>query len=228
MSRITRAALAVGATVAVLAGTATAVQADGGTNAGTAAEAARSAAEKARQAAAADPAADAAAAAREAMTVAAAVRSEALSRTKLPQTVVQITAAHSGKCLDVEGAKTTDGIDVQQYTCNGSDAQKWTAFATVGGSFELHSVRSGKCLEVEKKGTTPGAVVQQWACGQEAHQRWQLTLVDPVRKLYELQPMHTVNMCLDVPSAKKDNGINTQLWTCNRSDAQLWQVQQAK
>lgn len=209
MSRIIRAALAVGATVAVLAGTATAVHADGGTDARSAAD-------------------DAATAAREAAAAAVAARSEAASRAGLPQTVVQLTAAHSGKCLDVEGAKTANGIDVQQYTCNVSDGQRWSAVATAGGSFELRSLLSGKCLEVERSGTKPGAVVQQWACGGGNHQRWQMMLVDPVRKLYELQPMHADGMCLDVPSAKKDNGVNTQLWTCNRTDAQLWQVQQVK
>ncbi|MGW2563609.1 RICIN domain-containing protein [Streptomyces sp. NPDC001514] len=224
MSRIIRAALAVGATVAVLAGTATVVQADEGTDARSAAEAARVAAEKARKAAGDD---DPAVAARDAAIVAAAMRSEAVSRAAMPHTVVQLTSANSGKCLDVEGAKTTNGIDVQQYTCNSTSAQKWNAVAKAGGSFELRSVLSGKCLEVERQGTKSGAVVQQWTCGEGEHQRWQMMLVDPVRKLYELQPMHADGMCLDVPGAKTDNGVNTQLYTCNRTAAQLWQVRPA-
>ncbi|MFD9377852.1 RICIN domain-containing protein [Streptomyces sp. NPDC059999] len=207
MSRIIRTALAVSATVAVLAGTATAVHAEGSTESRTASG-------------------DAAAAAREAALNAAAAAQEGRSRVGMPQTVVRLTAAHSGKCLDVEAGKTTNGIHVQQHTCGGTTAQQWTAVATAGGSFELRSVLSGKCLEVENAGTKPGSVIQQWACVGVEHQRWQLMLVDPVRKLYELQPAHADGMCLDVPGAKEDDGIDTQLYTCNRTAAQLWQVQQ--
>ncbi|MER5776808.1 RICIN domain-containing protein [Streptomyces sp. NPDC002039] len=207
MSRIIRAALAVSATVAVLAGAATVVHAEGSTDGRTAAG-------------------EAAAAAREAALNAAAAAQEAKSRVGMPQTVIQLTAAHSGKCLDIEAGKTANGIHVQQQTCGTTTAQKWTAVATAGGSFELRSVLSGKCLEVENGGTKPGSVIQQWACAGKEHQRWQLMLVDPVRKLYELQPAHATGMCLDVPSAKEDNGIDTQLYTCNRTAAQLWQVQQ--
>ncbi|MER7109842.1 RICIN domain-containing protein [Streptomyces sp. NPDC000229] len=205
MSRIIRAALTAGAAVAVLAGTATAVQADGDTGRPTAA-------------------ATAAEAAREAAAVAAAARQEAVARAGMPQQVVTLTAAHSGKCLEIEGGKTTDGINAQQYACNGTDSQKWTAVAKTGGTFELRSVKSGKCLEVQQESVKAGAAVQQFTCGQGAHQRWRMMLVDPVRKLYELQPAHAEEMCVDVPSAKQDNGVDAQLYTCNRTDAQLWQV----
>ncbi|GAA2508133.1 RICIN domain-containing protein [Streptomyces gobitricini] len=205
MSRIFRAVLTAGAAVAVLAGTATAVQADGDpgtpTAAGTAAEAAR-----------------------EASAVAVAARAEALARAKMAQQVVTFTAAHSGKCLEIEGGKTTDGINVQQYACNSTDSQKWNAVAHTGGTFEMRSVKSGKCLEIQGKSVKAGAAVQQFACGQGTHQRWRMLLVDPVRKLYELQPAHAEEMCVDVPSAKQDNGVDAQLYTCNRTDAQLWQV----
>ncbi|MGI5358787.1 RICIN domain-containing protein [Streptomyces sp. CA-252508] len=205
MSRIIRAVLTAGAAVAVLAGTATVVHADGDPGTPTAA-------------------ATAAEAAREAARVAAAARAEATARFKMAQQAVTFTAAHSGKCLEIEGGKTTDGINVQQYACNSTDAQKWNAVAARGGTFEMRNVKSGKCLEVQGKSEKSGAAVQQFACGQGDHQRWQLLLVDPVRKLYELQPAHAEGMCVDVPSRSQDNGIDAQLYTCNRTDAQLWQV----
>ncbi|RST17431.1 hypothetical protein E2C00_32805 [Streptomyces sp. WAC05374] len=205
MSRIIRAALTAGAAVAVLAGTATAVQADGEPGSITSPTAAADAA-------------------REAAAVAAATRAEIVARAKMAQQAITLTAAHSSKCLEIEGGKTTDGINAQQYDCNGTDSQKWNAVAGRGGTFELRNVKSGKCLEIQAKGEKNGAAVQQFACGQGDHQRWRMMLVDPVRKLYELQPAHAEGMCVDVPSAKQDNGIDAQLYTCNRSEAQLWQV----
>ncbi|WP_432076296.1 RICIN domain-containing protein [Streptomyces wuyuanensis] len=200
MSRTIRALLTAGAAVAVLAGTATAVQADEDPTGATAS--------------------DAAAAARQAAAAAA----EAIARAQVPQQAVTFTAAHSGKCLEIEGGKTTDGINAQQYACNGTDAQKWNAVAARGGTFELRNAKSGKCLEIQGKSVKTGAAVQQFACGQGDHQRWRMILVDPVRKMYELQPVHAEEMCVDVPGQKQDNGIDAQLYRCNRTVAQLWQV----
>ena len=40
---------------------------------------------------------------------------------------------YSGLCLDVPSASTADGVQLQQYTCNGTGAQSWT-LNPVGGS----------------------------------------------------------------------------------------------
>ena len=39
--------------------------------------------------------------------------------------VFAIVARHSGKCLDVPGASTTDGTRLQQWSCNNSAAQSF-------------------------------------------------------------------------------------------------------
>jgi len=35
----------------------------------------------------------------------------------------RFVARHSGKCLDVPGASINDGVQLQQWDCNGSGAQ---------------------------------------------------------------------------------------------------------
>ncbi|MEU4209245.1 RICIN domain-containing protein [Streptomyces sp. NPDC026206] len=208
MARIIRAALAIGASLVALAGGATTAYADG-----------RDPAEAAARAAAA--AAEAAAKARAAAL-------EAHNRTGLPETVVQLQAAHSGKCLDIDHAKTENGVRARQWTCNGSDAQKWRMVPAADSSYELRSVPSGKCLEVENSDTKAGAAVQQWSCVNTKQMRWQVVLVDPVKKLHQLRPMHTEDRCLDIVDAKTDNGAKAQQWSCNQTDAQLWQIQPVK
>ena len=37
----------------------------------------------------------------------------------------KFVSRYSGKCLDVPSASTTDGVQLQQYTCNGTGAQAW-------------------------------------------------------------------------------------------------------
>jgi hypothetical protein len=38
---------------------------------------------------------------------------------------VNLIARHSSKCLDVNGAATTDGAQLVQWTCNGGTNQQW-------------------------------------------------------------------------------------------------------
>jgi hypothetical protein len=38
----------------------------------------------------------------------------------------QLVARHSGKCLDVVGAGTGDGVDIEQYTCGTGTNQQWS------------------------------------------------------------------------------------------------------
>jgi glucosylceramidase len=37
----------------------------------------------------------------------------------------QLVARHSGKCLDVPGQSRTLGVQLQEWTCNGTVAQAW-------------------------------------------------------------------------------------------------------
>ncbi|MEV0265734.1 RICIN domain-containing protein [Streptomyces sp. NPDC050617] len=102
-----------------------------------------------------------------------------LSAVPTGEPVVQLQAAHSGKCLEIEHGKTGNGMPAQQRTCDGTDpAQQWQTVAVAGSSFEVLSVPSGKCLEVENSSTKAGARVQQWTCVAGKQQRWQLVLVD--------------------------------------------------
>jgi len=93
-------------------------------------------------------------------TVAAAPRASAAV------TYQQIRNWHSGKCLDVAGASHADGARVQQYTCNGTAAQRW--YKDYIGSdhrfFYLEVAASGDCLEVKRDSYADNAPVVQEPC----------------------------------------------------------------
>ncbi|WP_167538325.1 RICIN domain-containing protein [Streptomyces albofaciens] len=140
-------------------------------------------------------------------------------------TVVQLKVAHSGKCLDLDHGKKDNGAEVRQYTCNATVDQKWRAVPVEDSAFELRAVASNKCLEVENSGKQAGARVQQWACSGSPNMRWRFFLVDPVKHLYQLRPLHVENekRCLDIKGAAKGDGAKAQQWYCNQTEAQLWQ-----
>ncbi|MEV6400218.1 RICIN domain-containing protein [Streptomyces sp. NPDC051907] len=141
------------------------------------------------------------------------------------ETIVQLKVVHSGKCLDIDRARTENGVRARQWDCNGTAAQQWRVIPTDNSSFELRVVASGKCLEVENSGTQWGAAVQQWTCTGGKQMRWRAVLVDQPRKLFQLRPTHTDGRCLDVDRAMKENGALAQQWECNQTEAQLWQFE---
>ncbi|MET9242986.1 ricin-type beta-trefoil lectin domain protein [Nonomuraea sp. NPDC003709] len=73
----------------------------------------------------------------------------------------------AGKCLDVAGASSADGTQVQVYSCNGTGAQAWTVSGQVFKAL-------GKCLDVAGAGTADATPVHIWDCYGGANQKWVL------------------------------------------------------
>ncbi|MFC0533654.1 ricin-type beta-trefoil lectin domain protein [Phytohabitans kaempferiae] len=80
------------------------------------------------------------------------------------------------RCHDVAAASTANGTAIQLYTCNGTNAQRWT----VAGDGTLRAL--GKCMDVTAAGTANGTLVQLYDCNGTGAQVWQaqgLTLRNP-------------------------------------------------
>ena len=123
----------------------------------------------------------------------------------------QITG-NGGKCVDVAAASTADGTHVQLFTCNGTNAQRWTW--NTGDS----TVRAlGKCMDVSGAGTANGTKVQLWTCNGTGAQVWQArsdgSLFNP-----------NSGRCLDDPAANTADGTQLQIFDCNRTAAQVWHM----
>ena len=85
-----------------------------------------------------------------------------------------ITAEHSGKVLDVNGASTASGATVQQYTSNGTNAQLWYFTNAGNGYYTIHSVL-GTCLDVWSANTANGTMIDCYAYNGTNAQKWKLT-----------------------------------------------------
>ncbi|MFI9835451.1 ricin-type beta-trefoil lectin domain protein [Nonomuraea sp. NPDC051941] len=115
----------------------------------------------------------------------------------------------AGKCVDVAGGSSADGVAVQLYTCNGTAAQQWTR----PGDGTLRAL--GKCLDVVDRGTADGSKLQLWSCSGGANQQWTYTsgrdLVNPA-----------ANKCADVTGNSSADGTRLQIWTCTGAANQKW------
>lgn len=85
----------------------------------------------------------------------------------------------SGKVLDVAGASQDDGANVQQWTWNGTGAQRWRVENIDGRRVRLVSQNSGKCLDVSNRATNAGANIAQYRCHGGDNQFWQLASASP-------------------------------------------------
>jgi outer membrane protein assembly factor BamB len=121
-------------------------------------------------------------------------------------------------CVDVEGGSANDAALVQQYTCNGSAAQRWHVRNVADNVYELVSSASGKCLDVQGGSPANGAGIQQYTCNGTAAQRW---VVDDLGGgAYRLIAQTGSGKCLDVRGGTARVATKLQQYSCNGSAAQ--------
>jgi hypothetical protein len=127
---------------------------------------------------------------------------------------MQIVATHSGKCLDVAGARTENGVPFIQHDCIGPDHsnQIFTLKPFPSGGYQVVAKHSGKCLDVFGVSTVNGAIFHQWDCLGET-QRNQVFVLNPVAGGYQFVAQHS-NKCLDVAGVSAENGAPMHQWDC--------------
>jgi chitinase len=119
----------------------------------------------------------------------------------------QITG-FGGKCVDVAGANSADGTQIQLFTCNGTGAQSWTH---TGSTYQA----LGKCLDVAAAGTANGTKVQLFTCNGTGAQSWTHTASNQLVNANS-------GKCLDATGVSSADGTPLQIWTCGGGANQAW------
>lgn len=130
-----------------------------------------------------------------------------------------ITAQHSGKSMDVDGASTAAGANIFQWTTSGAANQQWTAEDAGSGYYKLKCVRSSLYMDVSDNSTMDGANVLQWTSASGQNQQFQIAAVG--NGYYTIKARHS-GKCIEVASGSTSNGANVQQWTCNEGTNQRW------
>ncbi|MFI8320248.1 endo-1,4-beta-xylanase [Streptomyces sp. NPDC085529] len=119
-----------------------------------------------------------------------------------------IKGVASGRCVDVPGAVTTDGTQVQLWDCNGRTNQQWTY--TAAGELRVYG---DKCLDAA--GTGNGAKVQIYSCWGGDNQKWRLGSDGSIVGVQS-------GLCLDAAASGTANGTLIQLYSCWNGTNQRW------
>src|SRR6267142_5800729 len=108
---------------------------------------------------------------------------------------------NSSKCVDAAASATANGTVVQQWTCNGSNAQLWQFTATDSGYYKVltaNNTAQGWDVTGGTSATGDGVKIQLWTNSGSTNEQWQ-----PVSEgggFYHIVARNS-GKCLDVPAA---------------------------
>ena len=127
--------------------------------------------------------------------------------------------AHPGSCLDARASGTTDGTQIQEWSCNGTGAQSFELVDAGGGAFAIVNTNANKCVDVQADGTADGTKIQLYDCNQTSAQIFFLN--DAGGGFVSLVNTNS-GKCLDVTADNPTDGTVVQLYDCNGTNAQRW------
>ena len=135
--------------------------------------------------------------------------------------VYTIQSVHSGKLIEVGGANTADGANVNQWPANNHNTQKWMITLQSDGYYSVINLNSGKALEVFDWSTANGANVVQYEDNGLASQRWQINELGDGSVSFINK--HS-GKALDLYGFDTSDGANIAQWDYWGGDAQHWQL----
>ena len=132
----------------------------------------------------------------------------------------------TGTVLDVSNASATDGANIQVYSSNGSNAQRFflkKADPVRGVTYALHSsLNYGQVIDVADGSSSDGANIQSWASNDTGAQKW--NVYQNGDGTYRV--INAANgKALDVKDGKAFAGANIQQYSWNGTAAQKWIIE---
>ena len=137
---------------------------------------------------------------------------------RMPDGVYYIKNQNVGYALDVADGSLYAGANVQLYSLNRTNAQKWKITHDSTGYVSFQNVGSGMYLTASGSGRT--ANVYQQRQTNDYNQKW-IVMFDNNQNLRIVSALNST-MVLDVKDGKIRRCSNIQLYTSNNSNAQKW------
>jgi hypothetical protein len=129
------------------------------------------------------------------------------------------SSINTARVLNVPGASTANGANIQLYQANGTNAQKFklTYYADTG-YYEVVNAGSAKAVDIANGGAASGTNVQQYARNNTWAQRWDIVKSGSYYILYAANS----GCVLDVSGGVANSGTNVQIYAYNGTAAQKW------
>lgn len=138
-----------------------------------------------------------------------------------------VVARHSTKVMEVAGASTADGANIQQNAYSGGTYQQWDFVplpSTNGGDYSYFTVKaahSGKSADINNWGHDDGVNVMQWSSTGGANQHW---FLEYAGNGYFYIRSRWSGKFLDVAGISTANGANIYQWSGTGGSNQQWRL----
>ena len=128
-----------------------------------------------------------------------------------PDVDYKVCARHSGKCLDVAQASTSNGAQLIQYHYTGGANQRWRITQVTPGQYRFLNVKSGKVLDINGGWSGDGAQLIQYPYSGSPNQMWSFTPTGD--GFYKFSPGSNPKATLDVQRSSLEDAAIVQQWT---------------
>ncbi len=134
----------------------------------------------------------------------------------------------SNKYLDVANGSAADGTNIQQWSKNSLDSQKFKLVSDGNGYYYILTGASGytSCLDVDSGSNTDGANIIEWNYWGGEMQKYEIVNVNGSYAIKTKASGST--KCLDVYNISNDDGANVCQWTYWGGDGQRWYLEDVK
>lgn len=131
----------------------------------------------------------------------------------------RIRSRNSDRCIDVKGARSTNGEDIIQWTCHNNANQQWQFIDVGSGYYQLQVQHSNLCLDVDGASTDDGANILQWTCKSSYNQHF---MKEDMGDGYYRLKSRSSGKCVDVYAQGANNGDSLVQWACHDGWNQQW------
>lgn len=131
-------------------------------------------------------------------------------------------ACATGSRLDIAGASTDSGANVQLYSANDTIAQEFTIESVGKPYYRIVAKCSEMVLDVQGALTDSGTNVMQYPHHGGTNQKW--IFVDAGGGYYYIRPANNTNLSLDVWNGDSADGTNIWVYNNNQTNAQKWKL----
>ena len=129
------------------------------------------------------------------------------------------TLANTSSCMDVWQDGTANRTAVDEYTCNGTDAQRFTVVNGGHGIVHLFHPPSGSCVDDYASRDANGTPIQIYKCNSSGAQDFVAQWYTDGSVSFQKNGSQG---CIDVDHANPADGTKVQLYQCNETGAQRW------
>lgn len=128
------------------------------------------------------------------------------------------TGIDTTKVIDVKDGSMEDSAQIQLWSNNDTEAQKWQIEKQEDGYYCLVCVKSKKAIDVPAAEYTSGKKLAQYTLNKSDAQKWQISHLG--NSIYSIKPKGNLQLSMDVEAGSLSEGTNIQIYDENSTDSQ--------